>query len=373
MKVAIVNRGLGIYRGGGETFTIRLAEALQKQNVSVRLIAGAKLVGKPLGTGTVPVTYCRTPYMRGLSYRLPGFVGYRLMHFDRRVFARSAFAQLAKDKPDLVQCMGLPWLADRIQKELGLPAIIRFPGPPDRSDLPAIQAAAAVVANGDAYRVIASGFRSDAVDIPPGVDLGLFRPVTTDLRSRLGYAADTALFLFVGRLVPLKNLPFLIDAFGRVHRTKPKARLLIVGDGPLGPSLRRQAEAQAPGAVRFEGYVAQEALAEWYSAADVVALSSSYDNFPNVLLEAMACERSIVSTRVGGVETLLGGRGRLVEPNDRDGFAQALLETINDPDRTAKARGNREWVKAQYAWESSAAKFARLYERVLAGRPAVSR
>jgi glycosyltransferase involved in cell wall biosynthesis len=197
----------------------------------------------------------------------------------------------------------------------------------------------------------------------------LFRPLETDLRQDLGLA-DRDVVLYVGRFVPLKNLPLLVSAFAIVKRERPSARLVLVGEGALEHQIRVQVkELRLDEHVVFLGQQSQQRLPELYAAADVVALSSSFDNSPNAVLEAGACERPVVATRVGGVPRYVtdGGNGLLAEPGDAEGFARATLRLLSDPAlRREMGEDGRRRVLARHSWRRSAEKLLALYETLLA-------
>jgi glycosyltransferase involved in cell wall biosynthesis len=101
----------------------------------------------------------------------------------------------------------------------------------------------------------------------------------------------------------------------------------------------------------------------------VVVLSSSFDNSPNCVLEANACERPVVATRVGGVPRYVteGENGLLADGNDAPGFAQAILELLDHPERArAMGEAGRTRILARHSWRKSAEKLVALYDRLLA-------
>jgi glycosyltransferase involved in cell wall biosynthesis len=130
-------------------------------------------------------------------------------------------------------------------------------------------------------------------------------------------------------LVPLKNLRLLIEAFGLVRRNQRQAHLVIVGEGPELAGLRAQvAGAGIDGAVSFVPYVPQADTPAYYRSADVFALSSDFDNSPNVVLEAMACGRPVVALRRGGAaEVVREGTGILFD--EGDGALEAALAELS--------------------------------------------
>ncbi len=161
--------------------------------------------------------------------------------------------------------------------------------------------------------------------IDSGVDLERFRDVPP--------AAELAspAFLHLGSLTERKNVVRLADAFERLGR----GSLTFVGDGPLRPSLEGRER------VRVVGRVRHDEVPGWLSAADVVCGPALVEPFGQALLEAMACRRSVVATRVGGPpEFVPDDAGVLVDPLDPDALTRALetaamLPSPNDAARRA--------------------------------------
>jgi glycosyltransferase involved in cell wall biosynthesis len=233
----------------------------------------------------------------------------------------------------------------------------------------------AVIGDGWDAEHYARAIGRDLIEIPGGVDTELFRPVESDARERLDLAGREVI-LYVGRFVPLKNLPMLIEAFAAVRRSRPRAALVLVGEGALHGSARTRVQRLGlQSDVRFLGQQPQARLPELYSVADVVVLTSTFDNSPNTILEAGACERAVVATRVGGVPRYVepGVNGLLVRSEDAEAFARAIGQVLDDPDLRARlGRAGRQRVLERHSWRKSAEKLINLYESLLA-TPAWSR
>ena len=157
-------------------------------------------------------------------------------------------------------------------------------------------------------------------------------PVRTDLlgpgdrpaaRERLGLDPRARLVLSVGRLHEVKNLPGLADATAGLD-----CELLLVGSGPERDAL----EARRDPHVRLVGRVAPDDLADWYAAADVVALASNQEGQPVAVLEGLTCGRGVVATAVGGVPDVIadGETGWLVRPRDTEALRDALRDALAD-------------------------------------------
>ena len=136
---------------------------------------------------------------------------------------------------------------------------------------------------------------------------------------------STPVFIFVGRLVAQKNPMMLIAAFLR-HITTHRARLVILGDGPLGGEMRRAVKvAGACQHVHFAGFVSEPL--PWIAHASALLLTSCYEGFANVIVEALACGTPVVATNCpyGPAEILADGLyGHLVPVNDTAAFAAAM-------------------------------------------------
>jgi glycosyltransferase involved in cell wall biosynthesis len=182
---------------------------------------------------------------------------------------------------------------------------------------------------------------------------------------------DGPVLVACGRLVHQKGYPVLLRALARVRERVP-ARLRILGEGPLRQELGELAASLGIGdAVSWEGF--QPDPARYMAAADVFVLSSEYEGFGNVIVEAMAAGAPVVATDCpyGPGEILEGGRhGVLVPPDDPAAFADALLRVLGDPALRARLRDAGRARARAFAPAAVAAGYARLFADVLAARGA---
>jgi len=182
------------------------------------------------------------------------------------------------------------------------------------------------------------------VTIPPGVDLGRFRPGRrAAARAVLGLPHDAVVLAFVGRIQPLKGPDVLLRAAAELIRRDPTMRerlVVLVAGGPSGSGLAEPtalhelaAALGISGSVRFlppQG----AGLVEVYRAADVVAVPSHNESFGLVALEAQACGTPVVAARVGGLPVAVAdGRSGLLVPGHRaEQWADALLAALGRRD-----------------------------------------
>ncbi|HWA76752.1 MAG TPA: glycosyltransferase family 4 protein [Polyangiaceae bacterium] len=173
-----------------------------------------------------------------------------------------------------------------------------------------------------------------------GVDGERFcpRPVDSELERALGLDGEPTLAFF-GEARIKKGLPVLLAAYADLLAQGMRAQLLLVGgvresDAPLLEVFRRQ---QPAARVTVVPPVAQHELARYYALASVVVLPSLRDGLPNALLEAMACARPVVASRVGGIPEVVrdGVDGVLVAPANAAALADSVGDLLANPTRAA--------------------------------------
>ena len=233
--------------------------------------------------------------------------------------------------------------ATRLAKEIGVPSVVMTGGSDvlllgrsgarRRRILATLALADAVIAvSGNLRdRLVADGLPADRIHVVHrGLNHNVFHPQPIgDARSRLNQPSDRRLIVGVGRLVPVKGWELLIDACGVLHRKGRRFACVIVGGGELQGALRRRIENLGlEQVVTLAGARPQSELADWYRAADVVALTSLSEGIPNVLLEAMSCGTRWVATDVGGVREIADPEAhRTVTSRDPEELASALEAT----------------------------------------------
>ena len=194
------------------------------------------------------------------------------------------------------------------------------------------------------------------------------------LRAELGATDDSVLVGSVGMLRDVKRHSLLIDAFASVAPTRSDVRLAIIGEGPMRAELERQIEQLGLSSqVVLHGVVID--VRPMFDAFDVVALSSRSEGMPNVLLEAAAAGKPIVTTAAGGaVEVVRDGvTGMVVPVEDQVALSSALAQIISDPElreRFGSAAGQH--VAAVFGMERFVKEWCDLYEGLAVAKGLVS-
>lgn len=166
-----------------------------------------------------------------------------------------------------------------------------------------------------------------------GIDLEPFRTVEPsrrrELRTEWGFTDSDVVVVASGRLVPVKNLPGLLQALADAGVNS--LRVVLLGTGPLEAELRaRAADLGVDSRVRFLGM--RQDVADCLHASDVFAMPSDSEGLPVALLEAMAAGLPIVASAVGAIPSVLGSppAGILVQPRDTAALASALVQLATD-------------------------------------------
>jgi glycosyltransferase involved in cell wall biosynthesis len=187
-----------------------------------------------------------------------------------------------------------------------------------------------------------------------GVDVERFRPRDqAEARTELGWEGESPLFLCAGSLTERKNVIRLARTFERLGR----GSLVFLGDGPL----REELEGRV--GVRVLGRVPHERVPTWLAACDVLCQPSLIEPFGQALLEAMACGRPVVATRLGGPpEFVPPGAGVLVDPTNEEEIAAALDSSaqLSRPNEAGRA------AAAEHSVQLQAEKIEALLEQAIA-------
>ena len=180
-------------------------------------------------------------------------------------------------------------------------------------------------------------------------------------RARLGISPDDVVVGFLGRLAPQKAPEITVRVFKQLLDEHPTTRVVLAGDGPEAASVR---------ALMGELGIADRVLAlprangpEVIPAFDLFLMTSRYEGFPYVLLEALAAGCAIVTSRVGGVADCVvdGVNGSIVDTLDPDPIARAVLAIVNDPAQLAKMRAEARERAALFSIDRMLDRTADLY------------
>ena len=210
------------------------------------------------------------------------------------------------------------------------------------------------------------------VVVANGIDTAEFVPDAdrrARMRERMG-ASGEFIWLTAGRIVPAKDYPNLLQAFARVLAARSDARLWVAGEAAGAEFDRVSSLAVELGleeAIRWLGLCRD--LPALLDAADGFVLGSAWEGMPLVVGEAMAMQKPVVATDVGGVRELLGEAGVIVPSKSPKELAEAMLELMGriGEDRQALGRAARERITSHFSMDAKADEWETLYRAVLNG------
>ncbi|HWV60085.1 MAG TPA: TIGR04063 family PEP-CTERM/XrtA system glycosyltransferase [Sphingopyxis sp.] len=241
----------------------------------------------------------------------------------------------------------------------------------------------------DAVAVICEGLRCDLIArgidpakiivSPNGVDLDLFGdppPRDDALAETLGLAADDVVIGYIGSFYDYEGIDDLIAAMPALAAAQPKARLLLVGGGPMETALKAQAASSPVAAqILFVGRVPHGEVERYYSLIDILAYPRKKMRLTDLVtplkpLEAMAQGKLVAASNVGGHRELIedGVTGTLFAPDDPAAIANALAGLLDNramwPERRRTAR---IFVESHRNWSSNILRYEPVYQRLLRG------
>jgi len=220
----------------------------------------------------------------------------------------------------------------------------------------------------DRYIELGAVQRGKCSVITNGIDLNQFRAPAPEEASgarEMMHAEEDFVWLAAGRLVPAKDFDNLIAAFRRVRAASPRTQLWIAGELDEERRARTdghvlEAERRASDGIRWLGF--RDDMAATMAPADAFVLSSAWEGLPLVVGEAMAMEKPVVATDVGGVKELVGDAGVLVPAKHPRALADAMLRVMRmkPEDRGAMGKAARLRISRQFYMNMKAAEWETL-------------
>jgi len=202
--------------------------------------------------------------------------------------------------------------------------------------------------------------------IPNGVDVDMFNQKFERQEFRGRFASpNEKIVLFVGRLVYEKGVQVLINSLPKIL-TSVNAKLVIVGDGYMMDSLKRQAESMGlTNKVFLTGFLDEQSLRSLYKCADVCVVPSLYEPFGITALEAMAARVPVVVSDAGGLSEIIEHdvTGIKVYPDNPESLAWGITSVLLNPSQATRIQSNAyRKVMNTYDWSKIREGVKTLYE-----------
>jgi glycosyltransferase involved in cell wall biosynthesis len=199
-----------------------------------------------------------------------------------------------------------------------------------------------------------------------GIDTSIFKKEEdTNCRQKLGISNDDIVITFVGRLIYAKGVQDLISAFPRIKDTTPKAKLLIVGDGPYRAELEKMArQTDCHSDILFLGQKTQAELIEILSTTDICVNPSYSEGLPTSVMEAASIGLPIIATDVGGTREIIttDETGIMVKARDVGQLAEELYRLLANAELRGKLGENaRILAERKFNWDKITGEYIKLY------------
>lgn len=230
------------------------------------------------------------------------------------------------------------------------------------------------------YLSTEKGIKWNKIDVlPVGIDTDVFKPVKSkeQAKKELGLGGFKVI-LFVGRKCPEKGPQMIVKALPLILKRIPDALAVFVGadywhgvkSTTFTESLRLRAKKlKVDNHVVFKGRVPEDVLRCYYNAADAYVMPALWNEpFGTVLIEAMAYEKPVIATTMGGIREIIssGKNGILVDPNNLEELVDAVANTLTDVEYAELlGKNGRKTVQERYSYKIVARRCLEIYEKVL--------
>jgi glycosyltransferase involved in cell wall biosynthesis len=371
-NVGMASAYFALMKGGGEHYTLYLSNALSRMGHKVSIICGKQPICEPQPlSNDFPINYIpQLFFLRDLGAKqIPylSFLGFSLHNLQYQLSLEHHLDK--KHNYDIIHTHDPASLhaAIKIKQKYGIPVVTSIHGPPDKRVINDVKKIDAVMPiNDDICQIFLKNGVKNVNCIPCAVDRVKFKNIKINDKNR-PINISGRIILFVGRLMPIKNIENLIKAFKRIQTIDTTVSLVIVGDGPSKKdliSLTKKLDLEKK--VLFTGAMRYEDLPSVYNMADVFVLPSLYESFSLVALEAAACGVPIVISEEAKAMIQTIGSDALfpIHPRSIDSISQGILSALEcgkDCNLTDLALQRVQKLD----WDQNASTVTKIYESVI--------
>ncbi|MBD3380386.1 MAG: glycosyltransferase [Candidatus Omnitrophica bacterium] len=382
MNVLFVNYEYPPVGGGGGVFTKDLAEELAGNN-TVHVLTSA-FPGLARSETINGVTVFRTPVLNRTSLPSAGILSLLSFPFSGIFKGYSLLKSTDYDVINTHFAVPSGPCGAFLSKISGIPNVLSIHGgdiyDPSKKTSPhrhpllrwavkrVMESSDSVIAQSNNTRDNAMSIYSPSKDIkiiPLGIPLSSIPEID---RGSIGLDPDKKYLISIGRLVKRKGYDILIRAFSSVTSREPSTRLILLGSGPELDNLKTLAADLGIGEkISFITDSDDRAKYEYLASSDMYVLSSLHEGFGIVLLEAMACGLSIVSTDNGGQTDILEHEKNalMVPPGDAEALAEAIEELLSSPETMRKMKTNNLEHAKDFSISKVAARYMELFRETI--------
>ncbi|MEM4589043.1 MAG: glycosyltransferase family 4 protein [Thermoplasmata archaeon] len=217
-------------------------------------------------------------------------------------------------------------------------------------------------------------FSDKTVLIPPGVDPNFYKPGRSHIKKKYNLPQNSKVILFIGTMNrghAHKGVDILLRAFSKIKSNE--VRLVLAGGGNRIPEYKRLARSLGiANKTIFTGFIDEKSLISLYRGSYMLVLPTltAAEGFGMVLIEANACGKPVIGSKVGGIKYVIkdGKTGLLVPPGDPEALTKAIEKLLEDEELAKKMGSNgRKMVKENYTWDRVAKITEKVFEGVVYG------
>jgi glycosyltransferase involved in cell wall biosynthesis len=376
IKIGMISAFFATMKGGGEHYVLNLSNKLADLGYHVKIICGKEPFKKPEPiSNRFELVYVPQLFSLG-KLRMKGMKGIgfctAIIYHYHYVFSCYRYLNKHIQDFDILHTNDIMSLqaAVKVKKRYGCPIVSTYHRFPNYWEKNIIKYADVIITVNEEIKLAFEKFGIANVKvIPGGVDCSVFKSLNKKKCKEL-LKLDGTVILFVGRLIPLKNIDNLLHAFKKITSTIKDSILLIVGKGVLERDLLRTTlKLGLSEKVRFIGEVSYPELPIYYNAADIFVLPSTYECFPLTSLEAAACSLPIVIST--GAEAFIKEFGKenlyITNHEEPKSIYEAIINALTDDEISTKINVCLE--KAQtHNWTEKAKQVVELYDLCLENR-----
>jgi glycosyltransferase involved in cell wall biosynthesis len=253
------------------------------------------------------------------------------------------------------------WIASKIKKKFGVPYVVTSHG----SDLMGLKGFYSMkdsaLKNSKRITVVSNELKKEVLKINPtlndkiavipmGVDPKIFNPKKRELKLKKKHGITGPFLLFVGRLAHEKGIDILIEAMPKVIEGNPQTKLLVVGEGTLGDSIKKRVkELGIEKSIIFTGWIDNKNLPKYYATADVFICPSRREGSPVSYIESLLCGTPLIIADLPVSREIIQGSSFLLGKGDAKELSKKIIDFLSG--KISFEKKTFEYLIKKYGWK----------------------
>ncbi len=378
MKTKIIWMIDSLGHGGAERLTLAILERFDRERFDLRVCAlqerGGNPVAKDLEKAGIPVDLLNIPTLRHPA-NLFKIIGYLRRHKPQILHAQLEFSIILGSLA--ARLVGIPCVSTLHTLDNPQEQRARWRYHLTLAALKYLCSRSIAVSESTRQHHLRDGKipGEKIITLYNGIDLSACKAPAPESclekRKELGLAPDSIVAVTVAVLREPKGIQFMLQAMAQLRETNPNLQYLVVGDGEHGPTLKEMARSLGlENQVVFAGQ--RKDIPDILSVCDFFVLPTRTEALPTVLMEAMAAQKAIIASNVGGVPEMIqdGVNGRLLPPGDVSALVKACAQLADDSARrNAWGTAGQAICREKFNIEQQIISLENLYTSLIGTRP----